>query len=361
MLSPSPRIPLETQTLYAELLEHLLAIAAERSLGHLPGTFVTKQVKGETYSYFQASLPGGSTKQIYVGRWSPATKKMVSRFFRERAARAPDVERSVRLAAQLRAGGVNTTDAPSARVIRGLADAGVFEAGGIMVGTHAFVALGNLLGRKWTSGSLRTQDIDIATSVDRDIDIAVSDLQADLPSTLESLAMGFLPVPALHPKHPSTSFKVRGQSLRVDLLCPGTGDAGESAPVEIRRFRAAAQPLRFLGYLLEAPERAVALNGGAALVNVPGPARFALHKLMVATIRPAAFQTKADKDVAQAVAILAVLLEDRPGDISLAWESLVQRGRTWVAVARRGLAALRRREAALADALVPLLSTADVK
>lgn len=144
----------------------------------------------------------------------------MSRFIRERAARAPDVERSVRLAAQLRAGGVNTTDAPSARVIRGLADAGVFEAGGIMVGTHAFVALGNLLGRKWTSGSLRTQDFDIATSVDRDIDIAVSDLQADLPSTLESLAMGFLPVPALHPKHPSTSFKVRGQSLRVDLLCP---------------------------------------------------------------------------------------------------------------------------------------------
>ena len=30
--------------------------------------------------------------------------------------------------------------------------------------------------------------------------------------------MGFLPVPGLDPKSPTTSFKVRGQSLRVDLL-----------------------------------------------------------------------------------------------------------------------------------------------
>lgn len=358
MAATSPSSPLETQTLYAELLEHLLASAAGRSIGDLPGSFVTKRVKGETYFYFQASLPGGSTKQIYVGRRSPATDEMATRFNRERIERAPDAERVKRLAAQLRAGGVNTTDAPSARVIRGLADAGVFETGGVLVGTHAFVVLGNLLGRRWTSGSLRTQDIDIASSVERDIDIAVPELQADIPSTLDRLAMGFLPVPALDAKHPSTSFKVRGQALRVDLLCPGTGEAGKSAPVQIRRLRAAAQPLRFLGYLLDAPERAAALNGGAALVNVPSPARFALHKLMVATLRPPAFQAKAGKDLAQAAAVLAVLIEDRPGDIVLAWKSLAQRGESWLAVARRGLAALRRREVALADAMAPLLSTA---
>ena len=46
MIAPALRIPLETQTLYAELLEHLLALAAERSVGHLRGTFVTKQVTG---------------------------------------------------------------------------------------------------------------------------------------------------------------------------------------------------------------------------------------------------------------------------------------------------------------------------
>jgi hypothetical protein len=62
-----------------------------------------------------------------------------------------------------------------------------------------------------------------------------------------------------------------------------------------------AQPLHFLEYLLEAPERAVTVSGDPILVNVP--ACFALHKLVVAAMRPAAFQAKAAKDRAQAVAI----------------------------------------------------------
>jgi nucleotidyltransferase-like protein len=87
----------------------------------------------------------------------------------------------------------------------------------------------------------------------------------------------------------------RGQALRVDLLCPKRGAADD--PVFIRRFGAAAQPLAYLDYLLAEPERALFIDGGAALVNVPAPARFAFHKLLVATLRPAAFQAKAEKVV----------------------------------------------------------------
>jgi len=43
------RLRLETQTLYAELLEHLLGVHAGRSIGLLPGIFTRKVVKGETY------------------------------------------------------------------------------------------------------------------------------------------------------------------------------------------------------------------------------------------------------------------------------------------------------------------------
>lgn len=68
------------------------------------------------------------------------------------------------------------------------------------------------------------------------------------------------------------------------------------------RFNAAAQSLQFLEYLLEAPERAVTVSGGPILVNVPAPARFVLHKLVVAALRPAALQAKALKDRAQALA-----------------------------------------------------------
>ena len=68
------------------------------------------------------------------------------------------------------------------RVLRALADAGVFHTGGVLVGTHAFIVFGNLLGVRWAS-SLRTQDVDIAA--DPKLDIAVPGMSADLPSALE--------------------------------------------------------------------------------------------------------------------------------------------------------------------------------
>jgi hypothetical protein len=53
-------LPLETQTLYAELLEHLMGVRAQRSIGGLTGSFAEKTIKGEKYLYWQASQPGGS-------------------------------------------------------------------------------------------------------------------------------------------------------------------------------------------------------------------------------------------------------------------------------------------------------------
>jgi len=338
-------LPLETQTLYAELLEHLMGVRAQRSIGGLTGSFAEKTIKGEKYLYWQASQPGGKTRQFYLGRRTPALERVVRRLEKQQAAIAPDLERVRRLAAQLRAGGANVADASSARVVRALAESGLFDAGAVLVGTHAFAVLGNLLAVRWVSGSLRTQDVDVAGARDADIDVAVPDVEADVPTLLEGLEMGFLPVPPLDPKHPSTSFKIRGQALRVDLLCPKRGAADD--PVFIRRFGAAAQPLAYLDYLLAEPERAVLIDGGAALVNVPAPARFAFHKLLVATLRPAAFQAKAEKDIVQAAQVLEVLVEARPGDLPPAWDSLRGAGRNWDRAASRGLALLGRRHPAV--------------
>jgi hypothetical protein len=351
---PRP-LPLETQTLYAELLEHLIAVHAQRSIGLLKGSFAKKTIKGETYLYWQASQPGGKTKQFYLGRRSPVLEAMIRSFGRLKAEITPDLQRVDRLAAQLRAGGANLTDGASARVIRSLAEAGLFEAGAVLVGTHAFVVLGNVLGVRWTSG-LRTQDVDLASSVETDIDVAISDQETDVPSVLESLQMGFLPVPALNPRDPSTSFKVRGQALRLDLLCPKRGDSDR--PVFIPRFKAAAQPLEFLDYLLEGPERALVVDGGAALVNVPPPARLAFHKLMVAALRPVSFRTKSEKDLVQASEVLAHLAMERPSDLTSAWRALIGRGKQWERTGRQGLALLERRAPSLAERVGSLLASA---
>lgn len=133
---------------------------------------------------------------------------------------------------------------------------------------------------------------------------------------------------------------MRGHALRVDLLAPRRGRSEKT--VFLRRFNAAAQPLDFLDYLLEAPERAAIVDGGASLVNVPAPGRFALHKLIVAVLRPAAFQAKARKDIVQACEVFQVLVDERPGDLEMAWEALVGRGTRWAKTAKRGLALARR-------------------
>lgn len=331
------RQPLEVQTIYAELLEQIAAYEAARAIGHTAGSFVTKTVKGQEYYYFQQMGPGGAKRQIYLGRRDAALDELADRFAHGRADVAADQRSIARLAALLRVGGAMLTDVPSARVLRGLADAGVFHAGGVLVGTHAFIVLGNLLGVRWDT-SLRTQDVDIAA--DPKLDIAIPGVGADLPSALDSLEMGFLPVPGLDPKSPSTSFKVRGQSLRVDLLTPAART--RSRPVNVPRFGAAAQPLRFLDYLIESPVRAAVVDGGVVAVSVPDAARFALHKLMIAGERPVAMQAKREKDLSQAAQVLEVLHADRPGDLVLAWEALAARGQSWTSRVAKSASALER-------------------
>jgi len=314
------RLSIQVQTAYAELLEQLVGIDAQRAIGHSSGTVVLKTLKGQEYYYYQHALPGRIV-QNYVGRRSPALDRVVERFKGGRKLVTSERQRTTRLCALLRSGGAMTIDRPSTRVLEALADAAVFRLGGLLVGTHAFIALGNLLGLRWAGAGVRTEDIDIAG--ERTLAIAVPPLTANVPKVLESLEMGFFPVPGLSPHQPSTSFKVRGRALRVDLLTPQTGS--RRSPVPITRFHTAAQPLPYLDYLIDEPQQAALVAGSGILVNVPSPARFALHKLLVSRTRAATQQAKSGKDLDQAARLIEVLAEDRPGDLALAWETLAKR------------------------------------
>lgn len=335
------RQPAETQTLFAELSERLRAQEAARSFASLAGAFAKKRVSGGDYWYFKTSEGAAGQREYFIGPDNRETQAVMA----AHAAGRPEAEASAaqidRLCAMLRQGGAMLADTPSARVIAGLASAGVFRVGAVLVGTHAYIALGNVLGVRWES-ALRTQDIDIAA--DRVLHVAVPQIDADLPRALDSLSMGFLPVPGLNPKAAETSFKVRGQALRVDLLTPARGPR-DGKPVPIARLKAAAQPLELLDYLLEAPVPVPLLAGGASLVNVPDPARFALHKLMVSGRRQAFEHAKAGKDRQQAAEILAVLYADRRGDLRLAVDALNKRPAAWRVRLKREMAKLRSADA----------------
>ncbi|MEW6248872.1 MAG: GSU2403 family nucleotidyltransferase fold protein [Nitrospirota bacterium] len=335
------KLPPETQTLYVELVERLLAVEARRTIGHAPGSFTAKTVKGETYYYFQYSEPGGATRQVYVGKRAPALERVVAKFESERDEYRTDRAHLQRLCAQLRAGGALVTDTASARILRALADSGVFRLGGVLIGTHAFAVLGNILGTRWTSADIKTQDVDVAAETT--LAVALPEIAADIPKALDSLQMGFLPVPSLNPKNPSTSFKIRGKPLRVDIVTPQKRPTSQK-PVLISRFNVAAQPLPFLDYLLEGAEAGAIVDGGGVLVQVPTPARFALHKLIVSGARQVSAHGKSLKDLHQAAQVLAVLAEERPGDVMLAWEAMERRGTAWTRRLRAGLSALQRKD-----------------
>src|SRR5258706_3723870 len=335
-MSRMPRQPVETQTLYAELSERLRILEGARSFASLAGAFARKPVRGADYWYFKTSAGPSGQREHFVGPDDRETRAMMKACLAGRAEAEAALAPIERLCAMLRQGGAMLTDTPSARVIAGLASAGMFRLGAVLVGTHAFSVLGNILGVRWQS-ALRTEDIDLAAN--RVLHVAVPQTEIDLPRALDALNMGFLPVPGLNPKSPETSFKVRGQTLRVDLLTPALG-ARDGKPVPIPRLKAAAQPLELLDYLLESAVAAPLVNGGATLVNVPDAARFALHKLIVSGRRQMFEQTKAGKDRQQAAEIIAALYEDRRGDLTLAATALNKRSVAWRTRLKRELAKL---------------------
>jgi hypothetical protein len=78
------------------------------------------------------------------------------------------------------------------KVLKRLGDHRFFRAGGILIGTHAFLADQNMLGVHWSAGTA-TMDIGSAHP-GRNIAIALpSDLRIDTHKAIESLQMGFLP------------------------------------------------------------------------------------------------------------------------------------------------------------------------
>ena len=189
-----------------------------------------------------------------------------------------DLSERQKLTAMLIAGGAYSLSGTEARVFEVLERAGLFLAGGVVVGSYAFHAYGNMLGVRWESQLTHSHDFDVAK--DRRIDVAIENSTIDLNEALRESQMGFFELPAFNNKNPSTSFKLHGKQLSVSLLTPMLGKP-DSKPVQLNAINAAAEPVRFLDYLLEDTPQAVIVANAGILVSVPSPGRFAIHKLVV--------------------------------------------------------------------------------
>ncbi|MEM9554313.1 MAG: GSU2403 family nucleotidyltransferase fold protein [Acidobacteriota bacterium] len=319
------RLSPTTQLLYSELLEQSIHAAAEEAMAaHPPGSFVEKSIRGRQYWYLQTSV-GGDRHQTYLGPDSKLLRGWIERTRNARRRLEPAERSRAELAGMMTRGGASTVDPALLRVLELLSDAGVFRLGGVLVGTHALGVYGNMLGVRWSGDSLRTHDLDIAQDPVIGVGL-LSGLEApSIPDVLRDSGLGFFAIPTLDPRQPSTSFSIRGRELRVDFLTPLHGPE-RSRPIYLPSLKVSAQPLRLLDYLIEDSVQGMAIGRRKALlVNVPQPARFALHKLWTSTRRAVAFQAKATKDQIQAAALIEVLLDDRPSDLEAAWRELDRR------------------------------------
>ena len=336
-------LPLTAQTAYAQLLDAAVAADHQRSVASLSGSFARKTVKGATYWYYQYTEPSGKLRQVYVGPQSEAVEAL------RRKKSLPDAfDRLGPLARSAAALGCAEILPRHARVLERLSEYGFFRAGGVLIGTHAFLAFGNMLGVRWASAD-GTQDVDSAHA-GRSLSIALpGNVDLDTHQAIQSLGMGFLPIQDLSTKAGATYLNPREPEFRLDFVTPR--HRGGDRPVNHPRLGVAMQPLPFIEYSLEDVQQAVLFSGDrTVLVNLPHPARYALHKLIVLGERKGAYAAKSAKDLQQSASLLSCLKEFRKSDVDRAWKDLVSRGKGWHTRARSGAVELDRRFAALGAA-----------
>jgi hypothetical protein len=328
-------LSLAAQTAYAQLLDAALGAELLRSVADLPGSFNAKTIKGRTYWYFQYTEPAGKLRQVYVGPDNDAVRALMARQRETGAAAALGP-----LARSALALGCAALLPRHYRVVRRLADYGFFHAGGLLIGTHAFLAYGNMLGVRW-GGQERTQDIDFAHAGKALSLVLPSDLHVKTDEAIESLNMGFLPVTGLSGRGGGAYLIPNEPAFRLDFLTPL--HRGGDAPYLHPQLNITLQPLPFMEYSLEKFEQAAVIGTeGCALVNVPSPERYALHKLLVFGERSGSFRAKSSKDLAQAACLAAYLWDHRREALAEALKDLLSRGKGWVARYKHGAAALHR-------------------
>ena len=330
----STPITASAQAAYAEILEVTRHQELSRSVENLSGSFSRKTVKGATYWYYQFTEgAGGGTRQIFVGRDSEKLRALVER------AKTKDTSQIGRLAKGAMALGCAATTPAHFRIVRRLNEIGFFRAGGVLVGTHAFLAYGNALGVSW--GDLaRTQDLDFAHAGNR-IELGLpATLKIDATDAIERLEAGFLPAPGFGTGDRTATFVSKvDKSLRVDFLTPMVG--GKERVFGHDGLGVNLQPLRFLEFLLEDVDQVAIISAvGSVLVTAPDPARYALHKILVYAERRQRNPEKATKDLRQAAALIEVLSEFRADSLEVLWKELIGRGAGWRKRARTGLVAM---------------------
>ena len=321
-------LSLAAQASYAGLDIAAKDAEIRRSIANLPGGFTSKPVKGKGYWYYQIKSPGGAPQQIFVGPDDAPTRALILRHSAENAKES--LQKLTRAALEL---GCADIPLKHGRVIGRLLDHGFFKAGGLLVGTHAFLAYQNMFGVRWDAGAFTVDPY--CAHAGKNLSLAIaSNIQMDAVKAIDSLEMGFIPVMS------KTTFKKPDEpDFDLDFLTT-YGRSGDK-PVYLPALNLTLQPLKFMELSLEDPMKAtLLLRNGPLVVNIPRPQRFALHKLIVHGERPREQRVKANKDLVQAACLLDYLMENDADLVKESWHDVLSRGPGWNSRLKKGWDAL---------------------
>ena len=291
---------LSFRTAYAQAKE--LAFAQQSVPPLTAGTLQTESRAGRPFVYRYRYDASGKRVTEYLGpedNPETAEKKTLAEGEIRDAALLSEYSRNLRRV------GFHGTDNSTMLTVATLFNAGVFGTGGVLVGTHAFGAILNELGLSFKPIAM-TEDVDIARG--RPIKLAAH-AQRDFLRLLAETGLPFHPVPQLERGEPPTSFKVRGQRLKVDLLVPARGKPYRTVPLPELNAHATALP--HLQYLLDSAVQSILLGRDRIIpIVMPDPGRYCVHKLVVYSLR-GANNAKRRKDLQQAATLAAAMAQEQ--------------------------------------------------
>src|SRR5579871_6764018 len=205
----SSTLPLALQTLYAELLDRVVAADFGDAFAET-GTFIVKTVRGRRYWYFQEATPEGR-RQRYVG---PETPELMEQIARHKEIAGSRNELRTLVSTLVRSARLPQPSAAIGSLVAALATAGVFRLRGVLVGTVAYQTYPAMLGERTSVALVQTQDIDIAQFVD--VSVAVEDATEPLLDVLMRADRSVRAVPHIAGPHHVTAFKTNA-GVRVEF------------------------------------------------------------------------------------------------------------------------------------------------
>jgi hypothetical protein len=298
-----------------------------------PGSLIERtNASGFRFYAHKAYDAEGKPREAYLaGPVGDPEADAVAEALRTRIQEARDLVPTLRM---LGREGFSLVDRKTYATLAVLHNHGVFAAGGMLIGSHAYGVLLNRLGVR--AAPYATEDVDIARSESLALEKPPDE---GLLGILKQTGIDFVSVPSLDRKQPPTSFKEKGRArFHVDLLVPSRDDKFTVVPVP--ELGAHATGLPHLKYLLaESQMAAVIARAGCCAVRVPLPERFAVHKLLVSRLRTGR-TAKSQKDVLQAAILCAALADTHPGAIESAVAAIPKRTTKALSAALAGVRSL---------------------